>query len=258
MISMMNEKIGWRGKIGLIVNSGQIVTEPVYNRVAPPGISFFASRILVETGPMEDHASMEKNAFRAGKELAGAGVDCIAYCCTFSGILQGVEGNKRFCLEMEKETGIRTTSALSAILEGLEALRLKKLVLVSPYQEKQHVAEEEFFRGSGFHIVKSVSMNIDHRTKVPLVTPGEIYRFCRKHWDEAADGLLISCMNFNALPAIAPLEKDLAKPVLSSHSATLWKALRIIGVRQPVPGGGRLFTEDPEANAKGGRESIDQ
>ena len=243
MMWMMDEKIGWRGKIGLIVNSGQIVTEPVYNRLAPSGISFFASRILVERGVLEDHATMEKDAFRAGRELASAGVDCIAYCCTFSGILQGVEGNKRFCLQMEKETGIPTTSTLSAILEGLETLRLKKLVLISPYKEEQHVAEEKFFQANGFHIVKSESLNIDFRTKVPRVPPGEIYRFCRDHWNEAADGLLISCMNFNAVPCIDPLERDLAKPVLSSHSATLWKVLRMIHVREPIPECGRLLAE---------------
>ena len=240
---MMNEKIGWRGKIGLILNSGQIVTEPLYNRVAPAGVSFFGSRILVERGVVEDHVNMEREAFRAARELATAEVDCIAYCCTFSGILQGIEGNKRFCLQMEKETGIPTTSTLSAILESLEILKLKKLVLISPYQEEAHAAEERFFQANGFHIVKSESMNIDSRTKVPLVTPGEIYRFCRKNWDEGADGLLISCMNFNAMPCIAPLEKDLGKPVLSSHSATLWKVLRMIRVREHIPEFGLLLAE---------------
>src|SRR3990172_7992681 len=117
-MSMLNERIGWRGKVGLIVNSGQIVTEPLYNRVAPSGVNFFASRILVERGVLEDNENMEKEAFRAGRELATAKVDCIAYCCTMSGILQGAEGNKEFCLRMERETGILTTSTLSAILEA--------------------------------------------------------------------------------------------------------------------------------------------
>lgn len=239
---MINERIGWRGKVGLIVNSGQIVTEPLYNRVAPAGVNFFASRILVERGVLADHANMERDAFRAGRELASAKVDCIAYCCTMSGILQGIEGNKEFCLQMEKETGIPTTSTLSAILEGLERLRLKKLVLISPYQEEEHAAEERFFQANGFILVKSRSMEIE-RTKVPLVPPGEIYRFCRQNWDDGADGLLISCMNFNAMPCVGPLEKDLGKPVLSSHSATLWKVLKVIRVQEPILGFGHLLAE---------------
>jgi maleate isomerase len=240
---MMNESIGWRGKIGLIVNSGQAITEPLYYRVAPEGVCFYASRILVEGGVLESHKSMEREAFRAARELATADVDCIAYCCTVSGILQGIEGDKEFCRKLGEETGIPTTSTLSAILEALEMLRIKKMVLISPYGEETHATEEKFFQNSGFEIIKSCSMDISSRKKRVSTTPGEIFRFCRENWDEMADGILISCMNFNGMPCIGPLERDLGKPVLSSHSATLWKALRMIRVREPISGYGRLLAE---------------
>ena len=79
--------------------------------------------------------------------------------------------------------------------------------------------------------------------KPSSVTPSEIYRFCRESWDEKAEGMFISCMNFNAMPCIGPLEIDSGKPVLSSHSATLWKVLRMIRVRETVRGFGRLLEE---------------
>jgi maleate isomerase len=246
---MVSEFEGWRARVGLILNSGQIVTEPLYYRVAPAGVNFYASRILVERGVLENHADMEREAFRAGRELATARVGCIAYCCTMSGILQGIEGNKEFCIRMEKETGIPTTSTLSAILEGLKTLNLNRIVLISPYQEEMHTIEERFFQANGFHLVKSRSMKIE-KGKVPLVTPGEIYRFCRENWDEEADGLLISCMNFNAMPCIGHLEEDLGRPVLSSHSATLWKVLRMIRVHEPIPGFGHLLAEDFKRQSK--------
>jgi maleate isomerase len=240
---MMNESFGWRGKIGLIINSGQVITEPLYNRLAPAGVGIYASRILVEGGVLESHLSMEREAFRAARELATADVDCLAYCCTVSGVLQGIEGDKNFCLRMAEETGIPTTSTLAAMLEALEILRLKKIVLISPYEEKTHDLEEEFLQANGFDVVKSRSMGISSRKKRTSTTPGEIFRFCRESWDKEADGLLISCMNFNAMPCIGPLEQDLGKPVLSSHSATLWKVLKMIGVRESVIGYGRLLAD---------------
>jgi maleate isomerase len=240
---MMNERIGWRGKIGLILPSVQTVTEPLYYRIAPEGIAFFTSRILVRHSVMADHGQMEQEAFRAGRELATAGVDCIAYCCTVSGVLKGIEGDREFCHQLQQETGIPTTSTLSAILESLELLSMKKLFIVSPYQEEAHLAEEKFFQTSGFTVVKSRSMGIDTGIKFAQVTPYEIYRFSRENWDEGADGLFISCMNFNAMPCIGSLEVDLGKPVMSSHSATLWKVLKMVGVREAIPGFGRLLSE---------------
>jgi len=38
------------------------------------------------------------------------------------------------------------------------------------------------------------------------------------------------------------LERDLGKPVLSSNQASLWRALRMAGVREPITGFGRLLT----------------
>ncbi len=239
----MEDRFGWRGKVGLILPSVQTVTEPLFYRVAPQGVAFFTSRVLIRGSVMTDHADMKKEAFRAAKELATAGVDCIAYCCTGSGVLMGIDGDKKFCLEIEKETGITTLSALSSMVEGLQAMGLRNLVLISPYQGEMHRGEENFFRQNGFHLVNSRSMGIESGGKYALVAPEEIYRFCHQHWDAGADGLFISCMNFNAMPCIGVLEKDLGKPVLSSHSASLWKILKTIGVHETIPGFGRLLAE---------------
>ncbi len=239
----MNGRIGWRGKIGLIMPSVQTATEPIYNRISPPGVDFFASRILIRGDVSTEHENMEKEAFRAAEELASAKVDCIAYCCTVSGIILGIEKDREFCLRMEKETGILTTSTLSAMLEGLRVLGLKKLVMISPYREETHIAEERFFEDNDFTLIKSHSLGIKSGAEFSLVTPEEIYRISKENWDEKADGLFISCMNFNAMPCIDSLERDLGKPVLTSQSATLWKALRMLRVREPIHGFGRLLEE---------------
>ncbi|OGP54224.1 MAG: hypothetical protein A2162_08730 [Deltaproteobacteria bacterium RBG_13_52_11b] len=144
---------------------------------------------------------------------------------------------------MEQETGIPTASSLSAILEVLEILKLKKLVIVSPYRKEMHAAEERFFQSNGFDLIRSRSMGLDAGVKFARVPPAEIYRFCRETWDERADGLFISCMNFNAMPCIGPLEKDLQKPVLTSHSSALWKGLTMVHVKESISGFGRLLKE---------------
>ena len=73
--------------------------------------------------------------------------------------------------------------------------------------------------------------------------PQEIYRLCIDAWDDRAQGLFISCMNFNPLPVIPALELALQVPVVSSNSATLWKILQVIGVEEPIYGYGRLLSD---------------
>ena len=59
-----------------------------------------------------------------------------------------------------------------------------------------------------------------------------------------AQALLIPCTDFEAVDLIAPLERDLGTPVLTSNQATMWHALRLAGIQDGVPGFGRLMDLD--------------
>ncbi len=90
------EPLLWRKRIGLITTSGQVVTEPRYYQIAPAGVTFHTSRMLHTGGP-DGLIRMEENAPRAIEELATADVDAIAYCCTVSGAMRGIEEDRNFC-----------------------------------------------------------------------------------------------------------------------------------------------------------------
>lgn len=57
---------------------------------------------------------------------------------------------------------------------------------------------------------------------------------------EGADGVFISGTNYRTFEIIEQLEADLDKPVVTSNQATLWDALRTMGVDADLSLG-RLF-----------------
>jgi maleate cis-trans isomerase len=54
---------------------------------------------------------------------------------------------------------------------------------------------------------------------------------------------LLSGTGLPTAAVLETLERDLGVPVISSNQACLWRALRLAGVREPVPGFGRLLRE---------------
>jgi maleate cis-trans isomerase len=100
----------------------------------------------------------------------------------------------------------------------------------------------------------SVAMDGQDRTRQEFarVTPEEILQFSLDAWDDSADGLFISCMNFDALPAVQALEDQIGKPVVTSHSATLWRALALADVREPILGYGRLLAQSRDVSQADG------
>ena len=240
------EALDTKAKIGLVVVSGSTVSELRYPR-AVPEVGFFASRMLLggDQG-LEALLEMEKNSSRAVQELASAGVDSIAYCCTVSGAQRGLEKDREFCAEMERQWGAPTTSTMLAAAEARLHLGLRRVVLVSPYPDSYHEAESRYLSEAGIEAVAGHGMGLQTAAAFASVPPDEIYRFALEAWRRSggdADGLFKSCMNFDAMAAAGALEDAIGKPVVTSHTATLWRALSLAGVDAPVHGYGRLLSE---------------
>jgi len=239
----MFEQLQWRARIGLITTSGQIISEPRFNQLAPPGVTFHTTRMLNRGGGLEALIEMEKSALRGVEELSTANIHSLAYCCTVSGALRGIEADQEFCRDFEKDWGIPTTSTMLAAVEAMRFLGMKKIVVTSPYEDSHHVSERQYLAEAGIEAIAMVGMGLKSGKEFSSVPPEEIYRFSLDAWDDSADGLFISCMNFDAIAVADDLEQAIGKPVITSHTVTLWRALALAGVDDPVPGVGRLLRE---------------
>ena len=243
------EGLSTRATIGLVVVSASRVSELRYPR-AVPDVGFLTSRMMLggDHG-LEALLEMEKNSSRAVEELASAGVDSIAYCCTVSGAQRGMEKDREFCEQMEREFGAPTTSTMLAAAEALRHLGIRRVVLTSPYPHSYHEAESRYLAEAGIETVAESGMGFETAAEFAAVSPDEIFRFALDAWGRSggdADGLFVSCMNFDAMAAAQSLEDAIGKPVVTSHSATLWRALSLAGIEEPVAGYGRLLAEQRE------------
>lgn len=242
------EGLSTKAKIGLVVVSASTVPELRYPKVAPD-IGFFASRMMLHGDGLEALLEMEQNSSRAVQELASAGMDSIAYCCMVSGAQRGLAKDREFCDEMERKWGAPTTSTMLAAAEALRHLGIRRVVLTSPYPHTYHKAESRYLAEAGIETVAASGMGYETAAEFAAVPPEEIHRFALEAWHRSgntADGLFISCMNFDAMAAAQALEDAIGKPVVTSHSATLWRALALAGVSEPVHGYGRLLAERRE------------
>ena len=56
-------------------------------------------------------------------------------------------------------------------------------------------------------------------------------------------------MNLDAMAAAEALEDEIGEPVVTSHSATLWRALSLVGFQNSIRGYGMLLAEPRPAGA---------
>jgi len=244
---------GWRGRIGIIVPATNATFVPECYRMAPEGVSFHFARMALSELSAEALQEMGKFTREKGKELEAAGVDIIVFGCTSGSFAGGKGHDEKIIQELEEETGIPALITSTAVLKALQCLAIQKIAVASPYSEELNARLKDFFEAHGLKVTAMRGLGFVKRTThFPLAPrpvslpnqqePAVAYKLARLVNGSEAQGILISCTNFRTIEIIEKLEKDLGKPVVTSVQATIWAALRKIGVGEPLEGWGRLLT----------------
>lgn len=81
---------------------------------------------------------------------------------------------------------------------------------------------------------------------IPALASSEVVDMADSHAREIdeADALFVSCTNLATMDRITELEERHGKPVISSNSATLWRALRAAELPPQDIGAGTLFDRE--------------
>jgi maleate isomerase len=232
-------RFGWRGRIGMILPSANRVAEPELMDLLPAGISLHTTRIkLAGTSPAELLASTEK-VEEAAALLADNAPDLIAFHCTAVSTYDAdlEESLKRRIAKAAGRPAIATSDALIAAFAVLGA---RKVVMLSPYPQALNDREVAFLGRHGIAVLRERGLDLPV-TEHADVPPEEWRRQLAAIAHPDADAYFLGCTNIRAVPAIAAMERDLGRPVVSSNQAILWHALRSNGMADRLPGYGRLL-----------------
>jgi maleate isomerase len=236
---------GWRARIGIVVPSVNTVMEPWAQRTVPAGVSVHFSRMFIPDLTTADTLiEMDRREGMAGiRQLSSTRPHAIAYGCTASSIVQGLDYDCHLRAEIEKACKAPATTAAHAIVQAARTLRATKVSLVSPYPGEVDAAERRFFETAGFEVLGGAHLDISDGFRLAEPEPATLFRLGLDGWNGSADALIISCLNTRSHTVVAALEQTIGKPVITSTQATLWHVLRLAGIKDSLPGYGRLLQE---------------
>jgi len=236
---------GRRARIGVVVPSVNTVMEPWANRTVPDGVSVLTSRMYLGAATTRDALiEMDRTEGRSAiRQLSSVFPHAIAYGCTASSIVQGLDYDAHLRHEIEHEFNVPATTAAHAIVTGLRTVGAKSVSIVSPYTKEVDEAEHHYFESAGFKVYGGAFLSIADGFLLAEPEPETLFELGVRGMDQRADALVISCLNTRSHTVIDDLEKRLGKPVITSTQATLWHALRIAGVEDRIAGHGRLLAQ---------------
>jgi maleate isomerase len=236
---------GRRGRIGLITLASDTSVLPEYTRVMPDDVAVYAAPIVLPRGEVNATALADMLASdqleHAAALLLWADVDVIVFACTTGSLVHGVGWDREISARIERASGRPATTTTTTVLDALRAVGATSLSVATPYLEELNAIERQFLEASGFAVASISGLGCATDAEIGRLDPADAVSLVERVDTLEADAVFISCTNFHCLPAIASLERQVGKPVVTSNLAGAWAALRQIGIADTIPDYGQLL-----------------
>ena len=239
---------GWRMRIGLLVPATNGVAEQEYRRLADhvDGVAVFAARVPCPPGRISKQWERDygDGCLGAAERILSVEPDVIVIANT-SGTLMNAD--RKLAEQVHKATGVKTIATIQAVVDSLKRLHVRRLGLVTPYNDEFNQEFLRYFAAARFKVVDLQTQNESDILSIGRLRPEVAYSLARR-LSGKFDGIFISGTDFRSIEAIPLLERDMHVPVISSNLASFSEALLAGGIRASLQGWGRLLERPWESD----------
>ncbi|MEQ3539557.1 hypothetical protein WHI96_12040 [Pseudonocardia tropica] len=178
---------------------------------------------------------------RAAGDVLAPGPAVVAYSCTSGSFVGGVAGEAALREAVLGAGAPAAVTTAGSLVAACAELGVTRLAVATPYVDDLTELLADFLAGSGVDTVARHGLGL--LGHIWTTTPEQVAAAVRAADHPDAQAVFVSCTNLPTYDAIAVLERELGKPVLTANQVTMWAALRAAG--HPAVGPGQTLVDGP-------------
>jgi maleate isomerase len=241
-------------RVGLIVPSSNTTMETEvpemlrrYSEATGERFTYHASRARLHNVDPESLDRMVEDSDRCALELSDAAVDVLAYACLVAIMARGpgahVEAEDRLTrAAAENGRPAPVVSSAGALIRGLEALDVRRVALVTPYQPALAARVAAYIEAAGVVVTDMIALDVVDNLEVGRLDQQALIGHAKRLNLARTDAVVLSCcVQMPSLDVIPAAQEALGIPVLSAAAATVHGVLTALGREPIVPDAGALL-----------------
>ncbi|MEO6827395.1 MAG: aspartate/glutamate racemase family protein [Microbacteriaceae bacterium] len=226
-----------RTAIGVVVPYDMALDAELW-RWTPPEATLFIARTPFEplsvTLEMVELLGDEESLRITTKELTSVSPAGYAFACTSGSFVRGRAAEKSIATAISEAGGAPAVTTSGALVAALARLGVDRVAIATPYDAQITAKLKDFLVEGGVAVTGVGYLGLESGIAgVPYARTAELIREANS---PEAQAIVVSCTNLPTYDLIAPLERELGKPIISANQATMWAALEQCSLRAVGPG----------------------
>jgi maleate isomerase len=227
-------------RVGLIIPSVNTVVEDEMISFLQQSVRPHVTRLRM-TGPYRKPLDQVlEQIHEAAAALVDAGCELVVFHCTANSTENGAAGEEAILSTITKAGAPKASSTATSLRRALAALGGRTLALVTPYTQAVTDHETCYLREVGQTVVYARGYDVG-RAQYARMPQDFWMRGLIEASASKPDIYFLSCANVSAMSAIAPAERALGRPVITSNQIVVWDAIRELTGNTAGRGPGALF-----------------
>ncbi|EFE94573.1 Maleate cis-trans isomerase [Serratia odorifera] len=210
--------------------------------------TFHSSRMRMKHVRKEELAAMDGESDRCALELSDARVDVLGYACLVAIMSMGLgyhrESQARLAqVTRDNDAAAPVISSAGALVNALKVLGAKRIALVAPYMKPLTQLVVDYIEHEGVEVSVWHALEIADNLAVGRHDPAKLPAIVAQLDVSGVDAIVLSaCVQMPSLSAVATVEAQTGKPVVTAAIATTYAMLTALELEPIVPGAGALLS----------------
>jgi maleate cis-trans isomerase len=215
-----------------------------FYKMAPPGVSLMLTTLSLTVRSEQEVNQSFDLSLAAARKMAAAGASVVVLGGYPINIAHGGGDLASFQAEMSRDIGVPIVASAIAQGKALKALGSRKVGTVHPYEAAHDARHAEQIKGLGCepHGVIACDMSLLDLGRVPMEMAPALARRLKRDNPEI-DTIHFASAHWATAHCLEAVEAEHGVAVMSSQQAIFWDAIRTAGIKDPIPGYGRLLRE---------------